>query len=269
METVPMNPLTITLCQSALHYDDPEKNRKKFDGVISSIGEKTDLIILPEMFTTSFSLNRDLAETMEGPTVRWLLDKAREKDALVTGSLLIREEESYRNRLIAAFPDGSLRHYDKRHRVPMFGEEKIVTAGTDRLLFDWRGWTICPLICYDLRFPVWARNTEGYDLLLYIANWPMPRSRAWDILLRARAIENVAYVAGVNRVGSDPDGQEYFGHSAVIDPLGEEISSIPERGEHTVTVRLDREHLESTRQSLPFLRGMDGSDILRKAVYKK
>lgn len=252
-----MNDLNVTIIQSELEYEKPLQNRANFSDKIDSIKEKTDLIILPEMFTTSFTMNTDLAESMDGKTIQWMLRKAKHKNAIIIGSLIIKENDKCYNRLIAAFPNGTLKKYDKRHLVPIFGEDKALNSGSERLVFDYYGWKICPLICYDLRFPVWSRNTVNFDLLIYIANWPLPRFKAWDVLLQARAIENVSYVAGVNRVGLDKDNQKYFGHSGIVDPLGHEIISIDGDKEEIQTVQLNIDYLFNIRKKLHFLEGKD------------
>lgn len=256
-----MNDLNVTIIQSELAYENPLQNRTNFSDKIDKINDKTDIIILPEMFTTSFTMNTDLAESMDGKTIQWMLRKADHMNAILIGSLIIKENDKCFNRLIVAFPNGTLKKYDKRHLVPIFGEDKALHAGSGRLVFDYKGWKICPLTCYDLRFPVWSRNTVNFDLLIYIANWPLPRFKAWDVLLQARAIENVSYVAGVNRVGLDKDNQKYFGHSGVFDPLGQEIISIEEDKEEIQTVELNKNHLINNRKNLPFLEGKDNFTI--------
>ena len=193
-----------------------------------SLSEATDLIVLPEMFTTGFTMDaRAVAEPMNLTTFRWLRQMATQTGAVVTGSYVVQEKGAYFNRLIWMQPDGQFDTYDKRHLFRMAGEDAVYTAGTKRLIKEWKGWRICPLICYDLRFPVWSRNqlTEStdfaYDLLLYVANWPAARRTAWNTLLQARAIENLSYVVGVNRVGEDGNGHLYTGDSAVIDFKGD------------------------------------------------
>jgi omega-amidase len=188
----------------------------------------TDLIVLPEMFTTGFTMDAAaVAEPMNLTTFRWLRQMAQQTNAAITGSYVVQAGRTYHNRLVWMEPDGNFATYDKRHLFRMAGEERTYTAGTARLIRTWRGWRICPLICYDLRFPVWSRNRQigpdvlDYDLLLYVANWPAPRQTAWDTLLQARAIENLSYVVGVNRVGIDGNGHNYSGGTALIDFKGE------------------------------------------------
>jgi len=223
--------LRITLVQADTRWHDPAANCRLHAATLDGRRGTTDLVILPETFTTGFS-NAAVAtaESMDGPAVAWMRDQARTLDAAVTGSIQIRDGDAVYNRLIWATPDGAVRHYDKRHLFRMAREQEVYAAGAERLVVEFRGWRICPLVCYDLRFPVFSRNRilaqrEGelhldYDLLLYVANWPAPRHEAWRTLLRARAIENLACVAGVNRAGSDGNGHPYLGGSAVIDALG-------------------------------------------------
>ena len=212
----------LTLLQPDLYWHDPVANRAMLEERIFALPEPTDLIVLPEMFTTGFTMDaRAVAEPMNLTTFRWLKQMAAQTGAVVTGSYVVREGNAFYNRLVWMQPDGQFDVYDKRHLFRMAGEEKVYTAGTRRIVKEWKGWRICPLICYDLRFPVWSRNTQSsestYDLLLYVANWPAPRRNAWNTLLQARAIENLSYVAGVNRVGRDGNQHEYTGDSAIID----------------------------------------------------
>ena len=218
-----MTDLTVSFVQIPLHWHDAAANRAAIDQHLARVTVPTDLIVLPEMFTTGFSMEaQSQAETMEGPTVAWLRTRAAAHQAVVTGSVIIKENEAYYNRMLWVRPDGSLSTYDKRHLFTLAGEQHVYTPGSTRLVEEWRGWRICPLVCYDLRFPVWSRNqpADPYDLLLYVANWPAVRRTAWMTLLRARAIENVACTLGVNRTGRDGLGHEYSGDSALIDACG-------------------------------------------------
>ena len=215
--------LTVSFVQTALHWHDAAANRAAFNEHLARLDEPTDLIVLPEMFSTGFSMDAaGQAEPMSGPTVAWLREKAAAHNAVVTGSVIIAENGAYYNRLLWARPDGVLSYYDKRHLFTLAGEQHTYTPGRARLVEEWRGWRICPLVCYDLRFPVWSRNRPAapYDLLLYVANWPAVRRTAWTTLLRARALENVACALGVNRVGRDGLGHDYAGDSALIDAKG-------------------------------------------------
>lgn len=250
--------LNIAYIQANLKWEDAEANRKLFSERINEISGDTDLIILPEMFTTGFSMNAEkLAEKTEGKTLAWMRERAREKEAAVTGSVIIDENGNYYNRLYFVFPDGSYKLYDKRHTFTLAKEDQTYTAGKERLIVEYNGWKICPLICYDLRFPVWSRNTEDYDLLIYVANWPEKRVDAWDALLKARAIENMAFCVGVNRTGEDGDGYVYNGHSAAYDLLGKPLTRVNREGEFTAELSLDRESLYETRNKLKFLQDRD------------
>ncbi len=211
------NILKITIIQSELVWENSAQNRQVFLEKIKSISEVVDLIILPEMFTTGFTMNPEkVAETMDGETIHWLKYLAKEKNTAITGSLIIKEGNKYYNRLVFVHPTGEIKTYDKRHTFTLAGEDKIYTAGNKKLIVAYKGWKICPMICYDLRFPVWSRNTDDYNLLIYVANWPKPRITAWSTLLKARAIENMSYVVGVNRIGADDNGHEYSGNSAAM-----------------------------------------------------
>lgn len=214
------------------------------------------------MFTSGFTMNPEkVAETMQGETISWLKELAQTKNCAITGSLVIQENRKYYNRLVFVFPSGEIQHYDKRHLFTLAGEDKIYTSGTEKLIVNYKGFKICPLICYDLRFPVFARNVEDYDVLLYIANWPKPRVNAWDILLKARAVENMSYVIGVNRVGSDENQLEYVGHSQAIDFLGNCIQE-PQENEGIFIVELDKGAMLETRKKLAFLNDKDNFTIL-------
>tara|TARA_B100000949_G_scaffold39768_5_gene33760 strand:- start:11174 stop:11953 length:780 start_codon:yes stop_codon:yes gene_type:complete len=250
--------LKTTLIQSDLHWEDAEANRAKFEEKIKNIEGNTDLIILPEMFTTGFSMHAEkLAENNDGETLNWMISIAEKHNSAITGSVIIRENNHYYNRLFFVFPDGSFQKYDKKHTFTLAKENETYSAGKERLIIDYKGWKICPLVCYDLRFPVWARNTEDYDILIYVANWPKARTIAWDTLLKARAIENMAYCIGVNRTGFDGNDHEYVGHSAVYDVLGKQISRVNFEDEFTETIFLEKEHIESNRKHLQFLKDRD------------
>ena len=191
--------LVIALVQTDLIWENPKQNRENILEKIESITQKVDIIVLPEMFTTGFTMNaKSVAESMDGKTISWLQKTALKTNAAIVGSLIISEENKFFNRLVFVEPSGTVHHYDKRHTFTLAGEEKVYASGTKKIIVDYKGWKICPLVCYDLRFPVWARNVENYDLLLYVANWPKIRVAAWDALLKARAIENMAYCIGFN-----------------------------------------------------------------------
>jgi predicted amidohydrolase len=253
--------LNTFIIQADLLWEDPAGNREQFDKKISKIKE-ADLIILPEMFTSGFTMNpKPIAEKMNGESVNWMMKKAAENNALLTGSLIIEENNKYYNRLITAFPDGKILFYDKKHLFSYAKEDQIFTAGNKHLIIEYKGFRIMPLICYDLRFPVWARNIQDYDILIYVANWPVPRIGAWDLLLKARAIENMSYVIGVNRVGKDGNKIQYSGHSAVIDTFGKELLTFDDAEEGVKSVKLDPEHIKKVRERFRFLNDRDSFKI--------
>ena len=224
--------------------------------------EEVDLIVLPEMFVSGFTMNpKAVAETMNGETIAWLQHLAKAKDCAITGSLVIEENGKYYNRLVFVYPNGELKTYDKRHLFTLAGEDKVYTAGKEKLIIEYKGFRICPLICYDLRFPVFARNVEDYDVLLYVANWPKPRINAWDILLKARAVENMSYAIGVNRIGKDENELEYVGHSQAVDFLGNYLLE-PQETDGVFIVELDKEKLLETRSKLAFLEDKDQFRLL-------
>jgi predicted amidohydrolase len=248
--------MQITLIQSELYWEDIAANLAMFDVKLANIAS-TDLIVLPEMFTTGFSMNAAaLAETMEGSAVQWMRKQAAAKNAAITGSLIIQEDGKYYNRLIWMLPDGSYQYYDKRHLFSMAKEEETFTAGDKKLIIEYMGWKICPFICYDLRFPVWNRNQEDYDIAIYVANWPDRRSYHWRSLLVARAIENQCYVIAVNRVGTDGKDFYYSGHSSVIDAAGEVLYQQQDL-EGIKSMSIDRASLLEIRNRLPFLKDRD------------
>jgi len=257
-----MKNLRITLLQSDLVWENPKENIRNFTLKLNNLKKAVDVIVLPEMFTTGFTMNaKNLAEKVTGKSVTWMRRKAKKLDALVLGSLIIKEEGHYYNRLIAAFPNAAVQYYDKHHLFTLSGEHKVYTAGQERLQFNYKGWHICPLVCYDLRFPAWARNTTDYDVLIYIASWPKPRIDAWDTLLKARAIENMSYVVGVNRMGVDGNKLEYSGHSAAYDFLGKKLISTQKNQEDLANFSLSKNHLTSIRQKLNFLSDRDYFEI--------
>lgn len=260
-----MNDLRVSLVQGETCWHDPAANRDYYGDLIGPLAGRTDLVLLPETFTSGFS-NEAIgqAESMDGPTVQWLREQARALDAAVTGSVQLRVGDEVFNRLLFATPDGGLAHYDKRHLFRYAREHERYAPGGPRLLVDWRGWRICPMVCYDLRFPVFSRNRYDagragqldYDLLLYVANWPSPRAHAWRTLLRARAIENLCYVAGLNRVGTDGNGLAYSGDSAVIDFLGEPVSECADM-EVVATATISGARLQAHREHFPAMLDAD------------
>ncbi|SHI39883.1 amidohydrolase [Algibacter luteus] len=257
------NELTVGLIQSDLVWENPEQNRLNFTKKIDAISEVVDVFVLPEMFTTGFTMNAEkVAETMHGETVAWMKNTASKKKAAIVGSIVITEHNKFYNRLLFVEPSGNIFIYNKRHTFTLVGEDKTYTAGQDKVILDYKGWKIQPLICYDLRFPVWSRNTEDYDLLLYVANWPKPRVSAWDALLKARAIENMSYCIGVNRVGVDGVNSEYSGHSAVYDVLGNCITDFQSGKEQIQIVTLEKRHIQAYRNKLNFLNDRDSFKII-------
>lgn len=248
--------LNIALIQSHLNWENPVANRIFFSEKLTQITSATDLIILPEMFTTGFTMQPQNIDEDEGlKTLRWMQDLAKEKNIALAGSLVFQENDNFFNRLFFVFPNGTYSTYDKKHTFTLAGEHEVYQSGIEKLTVEFKGFKICPLICYDLRFPVWARNTEDYDVLLYVANWPKPRVNAWDALLKARAIENMSYCIGVNRIGIDGLGHEYVGHSAVYNVLGEQVAYSEK--EEVVYASLSKGHIEKTRNKLKFLNDRD------------
>jgi predicted amidohydrolase len=248
--------MNITLVQSELYWEDIEKNLLGFEEKLKNIGQ-TDLIILPEMFSTGFSMNAaSVAETMDGSAINWMRKTAMKKNCARTGSLIIKENGKFYNRLIFMKADGSFEQYDKKHLFTMAKEEETYAAGTEKIIIEYKGWKICPLICYDLRVPIWNRNLEDYDLAIYVANWPDRRSYHWRSLLTARAIENQCYVAAVNRVGTDGKDLYYSGHSSIIDPAGEILYQKAD-AEDIQQFDISLEHLKEVRTKLPFLKDRD------------
>ena len=261
------NKLKIALVQTDTLWEKRDNNLKNLSQKIDSVNNDVDLIVLPELFSTGFTMNaKPVAETMQGISVLWMLDQAKKKDCLLIGSLIIIENEKIFNRLVVVFPpdnhkEGEIKYYDKRHLFTYAGEEKVFSVGNKRMIFEYKGFKICPLVCYDLRFPVWARNSEDFDVLIYVANWPNARMFAWDTLLKARAIENLCYVVGVNRVGADNNNLVYTGHSAVIDTFGKIILDFKEKQEAIKTAVLEKKHITKTRNRFRFLEDRDVFEI--------
>lgn len=253
--------LKIALVQSSLVWEHPGENRNRLSKIIGQISSEVDLIVLPEMFTTGFTMSPAHILHDEGEkSVQWMIDLAKRKNAALVGSMVFYEAGQYYNRLWFVEPNGNTGSYDKRHTFTLAGEDMVYTPGEKRLLIDFRGFRFCPLICYDLRFPVWARNTENYDVLIYVANWPEKRINAWDALLRARAIENMAYTVGVNRIGTDNNGHHYSGHSAIYDVLGDLL--VFSDAETVLYATLDKGHIAEQREKLRFLDDRDLFDFL-------
>ena len=251
--------LNVALVQCRLAWENAEANHKHLEALLSDIKKgSAHLIILPEMFASGFTMNAgQVAEEMSGISAGWMRSMAKKKNAVITGSLVIREGRRYYNRLLWVTPSGDITWYDKRHLFRMAGEEKVYSSGKSRLVTELNGWRICPLICYDLRFPVWCRNSDEYDLLLFVANWPSRRRFAWKQLLAARAIENQCYVAGLNRVGKDGKGIPYTGDSIVHGPFGETLAKAAASREEVVRVRLTYKDLQEARRTFPVMLDRD------------
>ncbi|WP_086475768.1 amidohydrolase [Arenibacter amylolyticus] len=248
--------LHIALVQCPLVWENPQANRDSLEKTIQTLSKEVDLIVLPEMFTTGFTMSPANIPLEEGQrTLAWMKAMASQNNAALVGSIVFGDTGNYYNRLWFVESDGTTASYDKRHTFTLAGEDKVYASGRRKLLINYRGFRICPLICYDLRFPVWARNTEAYDVLIYVANWPEKRIAAWDTLLKARAIENMAYVIGVNRVGADPSGIQYVGHSAVYDVLGNSLAY--SEVETVLYATLSKKHIEEHRQRFLFLEDRD------------
>jgi omega-amidase len=267
-----MPALTVTLIQTSLHWEDKAANLAMLGAKINSIKTPTHIVVLPEMFSTGFSMKPEqFAETMDGPTVQWMKKQAAQKRVVLTGSIMIEEDGRYYNRLIWMLPNGQMGLYDKRHLFAMGGEEEHYTGGNQRFIASVNGWKINCNICYDLRFPVWARQQQGqgtgfeYDVLLYVANWPDRRNRAWKTLLQARAIENQCYVIGVNRVGNDGNGVYHTGDSMVCDALGEVLYHKAD-DEDIFTITLQKEELDAVREKLPFWKDADPFLLMPEGV---
>ncbi len=274
-----MSTLTITTIQSNIIWEDKAANLRMLEQKIAGIEEKTEVVVLPEMFNTGFSMRPEvLAETMQGETVEWMKRVSRENGIVLTGSVMIEEAGNYYNRLIWMLPNGQYGHYDKRHLFAFGEEDKHYSPGNKRLIASVKGWKINLLVCYDLRFPVWARNkvfdstqtdnshtstplsAPEYDVLIYVANWPERRSHAWKTLLCARAIENQCYVVGVNRVGNDGKNVYHSGNSLIIDPLGQVLYHMADE-EDVNTITLQKEMLEDVRSKFPFWKDADSFNI--------
>lgn len=254
--------MKIAIFQTKLAWENPAVNRKFIEEYFLNEDEPFDLFILPEMFTSGFTMNPSaVAEPMDGETMTWLKGLAKAKNCAITGSLVIKENGNFYNRMVFIFPSGEVQFYNKRHLFTLAGEEKVYTKGTEKVIVNYNNWNICLQICYDLRFPVFVRNVENYDVILYVANWPNPRINAWDSLLKARAIENMCYTIGVNRIGEDANQLEYPGHSQVIDFLGNNMLNC-ESDLGVFVCELDKDQQLATRQKLNFLNDKDDFSLV-------
>jgi len=257
-----MENLKITVFQGYLFWENVDKNLQNISLRLANIREKTNLIILPEMFNTGFTMNAaELGETMDGKTMKWMQKTAEKFDCVVTGTIIIKEDSKYYNRLLWVRPDGTYDHYDKRHLFALGKEHQTYEPGDKKLIVELKGWKICPVICYDLRFPVWLRNVdEQYDLLIIVANWPEKRALHWRTLIPARAVENQAYVIGVNRVGHDGNEVYHSGDSTCIDPNGNVVYY--KRDEEDVyTFSILGDEVQKARRAMPFLKDADKFSI--------
>ena len=255
-----MENLKITIIQPDIIWENTQANLEKYTTIIAGI-ESTDVIVLPEMFTTGFSMKpENLKERMDGISVRWMKKIAAEKDASIVGSLIIEEDGKFYNRAIWVFPDGNTQYYDKRHLFTMGQEHLHYSSGIDKMIVEFKGWRFCPLICYDLRFPVWSRNDENYDVLIYMANWPSPRHHHWKTLLVARAVENQSFCIGVNRTGIDGSGLKYSGDSCLVSPKG--FAEFLGENEAAKTFKISYSELHELRKNFPFLADRDQFQIV-------
>ena len=250
--------LKVSIVQSDIFWEDKIKNLAYYTHLIESLSEFPDLLIFPEMFTTGFSNQPDgLAEEMDGATVTWMMKVAGKYNLFICGSLILKEKDNYFNRFVLVSPSGNLQYYDKRHLFKLNDEESAYTIGNERKIFSIGQWRVCPQICYDLRFPVWSRIVNDYDLLIYVANWPESRHVVWTTLISARAIENMSYCIGANRIGLDGNGISYIGESMIVNPKGQIVSNIEPGNEGIVTASLSLQELKKFRNSFPVLNDAD------------
>jgi predicted amidohydrolase len=253
--------MKVSFLQIPLVWENPAKNRSVIQQWIQSSKNLGDLLVLPEMFTSGFTMHPEkVAETMQGETIQWIQELANTYEIAITGSLVILEDTCFYNRMVFVHPNGKMDYYNKRHLFKMAGEHEAYTSGKKSVIVNYKDWKICLQVCYDLRFPVFSRNTQDYDLLIYVANWPNTRIQAWEVLLRARAIENQCYVIGVNRIGEDANQLNYPGQSAIIDAFGNVlIEAFAQEGIFQTTLSLSS--LQNTRKKLPFLQDRDTFSI--------
>ncbi len=255
--------MRIALVQTSIYWEDIQANLSNLEEKIWKMDKVADVIILPEMFSTGFSMNAEkLSEPSNLTTHKWMKQIAAQTMAAITGSYIVRDNGKFYNRLIWVQPDGTTFKYDKRHVFTMAGEDKVFEKGKGKLIVEWKGWKFCPLICYDLRFPVWSRNTKAkaYDCVIYVANWPQQRAIAWNGLLKARAIENISYTIGVNRIGNDNNGNYYHGDSSAYDFCGNLMTNLSDN-EEIIFVDLDKGQLDDFRKKFPALEDGDGFEI--------
>ena len=254
--------LKIALVQTNLFWKDKTANLAMLEEKVFNIEAGVDIIVLPEMFSTGFTMDAsEVAEPLNLNTTKWMKQLAAQTKAVICGSIVIKDDGNYYNRFLWVEPSGQIQTYDKRHLFRMADEDQHYAAGKSNQIIHYKGWKILPQICYDLRFPVWSRNSDEYDILIFVANWPKPRISAWDTLLKARAIENMCYTIGVNRVGVDGNNLEYIGHSQAVDMLGEEMTPNSIEGEAVLEVHLDKSKLTENRNRFRFLNDKDSFSI--------
>jgi len=255
--------LNIAIFQTDIIWESPTENLAVFNDKLKNIDEDVDLIVMPEMFATGFTNNvNSVKQTMDGEVVSWMKDTAIKHNTAIFGSVIIEEQSLLFNRAIFTFPNGNIEYYDKKHLFSLAGEDKFFNSGNTRKIINYKGWKIMPQVCYDLRFPIWSRNNLDYDLLIYIASWPEKRSLAWQTLLKARAIENMSYVIGVNRIGTDGNNIAYSGDSSITDSMGIEISDIPKYKDCIYTATLDKNIQNQNRKRFAFLDDRDNFEII-------
>jgi len=251
------NTLNVTYIQTQLIWEDPKANKEHFEKKLAECPSETDIIILPEMFTTGFSMNAEAKAEKAEVVLNWMQQQAKAFGVALTGSAMVKDQGKFYNRMFFVQPDGDFDTYDKKHLFTLAGEHKIYDPGLERCIVEYKGWKLCLQVCYDLRFPVWSRNKEDYDALIYVANWPKKRVAAWDILLQARAVENMSYCIGLNIIGIDGNDFPYVGHSSAYDALGKRLSQHHPEEEAIETIALDKASLYELRNQLGFLRDRD------------
>jgi predicted amidohydrolase len=255
--------LNVSCIQTDLEWENVDSNLKHFSNKLELLSKDSEIVILPEMFTTGFSMNSvDLAEPMNGKTFTWMKEQSQKHNKIIIGSIIATENNKFYNRCITMFPNGEYYTYDKGHLFRMEKEHEDFTKGISKTIFKHKGWRICTMICYDLRFPVWSRNQDDYDLLIYIASWPESRREVWNTLIKARAIENQSYVIGVNRIGKDGEGISYFGDTVIINPKGQILKKAKDYADEIINAELSLKDLEQFRDKFPVFLDADNFKIV-------